>query len=715
MFRYPITILFSFILVHYYGQETEVVLHKSSSSYNDYAPTPYRGDIVFCSDRPSKFGIKWVDAQGNYPSKLYFHQENRSVILDEKLVTRYNEGPACFNETQTEIIYTGTLPTGKGSEQNKLGLFTSTWSVTGWSEAQTLSLNSNDNSYSIAHPFLSPDGQTLYFTSDMPNGYGGMDIYFSLKNGTSWSEPKNLGATINSDKDEIFPFISKNNTFTFSSNRNGQFDIYQSIILGEKFAPPAALAPPINSDKDDFSYVMLPDNESGYFASNRNGKGDDIFKFTTKYPEFVNCPPIELPSFCYLFEETNIVPNDSTPMIFEWELGDGQLGSSLSVEHCYKEYGNYHVALNVYDSLTHVRFARVSEVDVQIARSPYPYITSSDTLGQNEMATFSAEGTDLENTQIEKYFWTFNDGFRGQGYSVKRSFASPGIYTAQLGLITKTETGELNQTCATKTFAVGNTQQIEAYMAEVSSENKPSNLQENMLIVHKDTADYLLHHPDSTVYFVEFKLSEEKLAQDDPYFNNIKYEITERYDSAETAYRYSVGHTNEVQVMLRVYRDMMSNGYIESIVREEIQHDFKQEIIKTWWYLPDSMRTAINEHINKFNDIRFDQGTYHIREESFDNLNYIAEVMNLEQSVRLMIKAHTDSVGSYKDNLLLAQKRADAVITYLTKQGVSKTRLVPKGYGEARPLADNKSAEGRALNRRVEFEILFETKKQPNQ
>ncbi len=127
--------------------------------------------------------------------------------------------------------------------------------------------------------------------------------------------------------------------------------------------------------------------------------------------------------------------------------------------------------------------------------------------------------------------------------------------------------------------------------------------------------------------------------------------------------------------------------------------------------MPDSMQQAINAHLNKFNDIRFDHGTYEIRPESFDNLNYIAEVMNLQQSLRLLIKAHTDSIGNFSANMALAEKRGNSVVKYLIEQGVHKSRLKSQGFGEAKPLADNSSAEGRALNRRVEFEIIFEDSK----
>ena len=711
MYRHPFIAFFVSISIFVQGQEALITSAKCNSNYNEISAVPYKNGIVFISDRPSRFGISWVDAAGNYPSKIYYNEGKSSTIFSENLVTKFNEGPACFNTAGTTIYYTGTVKHGNGKNQNAIGIYESHFSSSGWSEPLPFEHNAPDSSYNVAHPSLNEEENLLFFTSDMEGGFGGKDIYVCKKNGNNWGLPQNLGEDINSSSDELFPFIANDHKLYFSSNREGSFDIYKAYNKLEKWQNAEKLAPPINSEFDDFAFSISSDNESGYFSSDRNSKNDDIFHFQLKYPEFENCPQAELPSFCYLFEETNIIPNDSTPMIFEWELGNGTTASGLSTEYCYTEYGTYHVALNVYDSNTKKRFARVSEVDIQIDKSPYPYIHSLDSVPTNNLIEFSAEGTDMGEAQIEEYFWLFGDGTRGKGFKVPHSYSQPGIYTVQIGTIVRTIEGETQKRCATKNIAVGSMEELAAANATSADYMQHSNLQSDMIVVNKDTTQYLMHQPDSTVYFIEFKQSEKQLQPDDPFFNNIKFEITERFDTADTAYRYSVGHTTEMPVMMRIYRDMVDNGYIESIVREDLQRQFKQEVVQTWWYMPDSMQQAINAHLNKFNDIRFDHGTYEIRPESFDNLNYIAEVMNLQQSLRLLIKAHTDSIGNFSANMALAEKRGNSVVKYLIEQGVHKTRLKSQGFGEAKPLADNSSAEGRALNRRVEFEIIFEDSK----
>lgn len=707
MIRHPLIFLFIVLSAGLWAQEAEVRPLKCNSNYNEFAPVSYKAGVIFCSDRPSRFGISWIDAQGNYPTKNYYGEGGKYSILNEKIVTRYNEGPACFNHDESMMVFTGTIPNESKKDNNHLGLFFVNMELSAWSDPKAFEFNTLDDTYNIAHPTLSRDGKRLYFTSDMPGGFGGKDIYVCYRNGSSWDQLANLGSTINSEHDEVFPFISADDKLYFSTNKNGPFDICFSTLIDSSFSEPVPMLPPINSVFDDFSFCISADNESGYFASNRNERNDDLYEFNIRHPEFEHCPPAEEPTFCYLFEETNIAPNDSMPMIFEWEFGDGILGAGLTTEYCYGDYGTYHVALNVYDSLTRVRFARVSEVDVVIERSSNPYITSLDSVLTLNPIKFSATGTDMGVAKAEKYYWNFGDGTHGQGFEVGHDFQAPGYYKVELGVITQPINGQSEKRCSTKIISVGTAEELENLKDKIDPIPSESALQSDMIIVVKDSTKYLQYAPDSTVYFVEFKQSEKQIHPEDPYFNNIKFEIYERFDSIQTAYHYSVGNTTEMPVMLRIYRDMINSGYITSIIREDVSREFKNEVLKTWWYLPDSLQVAINAHINKFNDIRFDLGTYNIKAASFDNLNYIAEVMILEKSTKLMIKAHTDSIGTNNNNSLLAERRAQAVIQYLQQQGVEKSRLFATGYGEESPLADNTTAEGRAINRRVEFEIIF--------
>lgn len=684
------------------AQDTIVNKLKLNSRYNEFAPTIYMDGIVFCSDRPSQFAINWVDAQGNAPSKIYYAEntdKKEVVLFSEAISSKMNEGAACFTPDGKTLIYTGTV-VSKKNEGGKLGLFISTKETEGWSKPTAFDYNSVDDSYSIAHPSISQDGKRLYFSSDMAGGLGGKDLYFSEWIDNKWSKPTNLGAPVNSSSNEVFPYITSDNKLYFSSDPQSEktgLDIYVSHWKNQ-WNEPVRLDEPFNTDKDDFALVMNKDNTSGYFSSGRNGRNDDIYSFSINYPTFEGCPVAELPMFCYYFEETNLVPNDTMPLIFEWDFGDGTKFRGVTAEHCYKDFGTYHVALNVYDSLTRVHFAKISEIDVVISKSPYPFINSADSLLLPGDMLFSAEGTDIEGFTPEEYYWDSGHGQRSRGFNSSFTYNNPGFYTVQLGIIGKNKFGDTERRCSTKRIKIG----------DVKDPNQPikreSVLQDEMIFASNEK---LTPANDSTVYYVEFKQSETQIPLTDDYFDNIKYEITERYDDREVLYKYSVGETTDMTKLVTVYRDLVDQGYNESLVREEKVESFSKKTTNTWWYVPDSITSSINKHLNKFSEIRFDLGTFTIRPESFDNLSYIGKVLASEKTLRLRIHAHTDNIGNDENNELLSQKRADSVIAFMVAQGIDSNRLEAIGHGEKNPVASNDTEKGRAQNRRVEFEILF--------
>jgi len=107
-------------------------------------------------------------------------------------------------------------------------------------------------------------------------------------------------------------------------------------------------------------------------------------------------------------------------------------------------------------------------------------------------------------------------------------------------------------------------------------------------------------------------------------------------------------------------------------------------------------------------DVFFDFGKATLRKESFKALNNLVEVLNLKSTMLIEISGHTDNIGKPDDNLLLSQKRADAVKDYLIKKGIKSERLVAKGYGDTQPIDDNESEQGRQNNRRTEVRIIKE-------
>jgi outer membrane protein OmpA-like peptidoglycan-associated protein len=106
------------------------------------------------------------------------------------------------------------------------------------------------------------------------------------------------------------------------------------------------------------------------------------------------------------------------------------------------------------------------------------------------------------------------------------------------------------------------------------------------------------------------------------------------------------------------------------------------------------------------NDVHFETNKAVLLPNSFSTLDELVEVLLLKKEMSVEIAGHTDAIGDDASNLVLSQKRAESVVNYLIKKGVPTSQLVPKGYGEAAPIADNETLEGRKENRRTEARIL---------
>jgi len=147
-----------------------------------------------------------------------------------------------------------------------------------------------DEKYMFAHPAVSPDGKTLYFTSDMPGGYGGMDLWSSEKISGEWNNPKNLGRIINTSLDESFATLRHPDTLFFSSNGHkglGGLDIVfatRTNVSEDWLYVVDDLPYPINSSGDDFGVQLFPKGFQGVYTSDRNGI-DALYQFSDYDPE----------------------------------------------------------------------------------------------------------------------------------------------------------------------------------------------------------------------------------------------------------------------------------------------------------------------------------------------------------------------------------------------------------------------------------------------
>lgn len=174
---------------------------------------------------------------------------------------------------------------GIGSHgRNTLNIYVIKKQGNGWSEPEEVGVNSLD--HSTIHPNISPDGKKLFFACNKNGGKGGYDIYYSNRTGNTWSAPVSLGENVNSQDDEMFPFVYNDTTLYFASNGHvgyGGADLFVSYYRNGTWTTPENMGRTFNSEKDDFG-IFFTGPRTGYFATNRHTEAgkDELFSFDRK-------------------------------------------------------------------------------------------------------------------------------------------------------------------------------------------------------------------------------------------------------------------------------------------------------------------------------------------------------------------------------------------------------------------------------------------------
>lgn len=410
----------------------------------DYSPFMSNNALYFVSTRPSHTGVTYSSANSEEGlSDVYRAAKKDSVRFKHvapfsEINSPYNEGPFCLSKDGRQIYYTGNKKqAAKRERKTLLKLFYSAYDGKSWSTPQEPAFCKEDVAY--GHPALSPDQQTLVFSSDLPGGYGGMDLYASYLKDGSWSLPVNLGPEVNTASHEVFPFISEKGALYFSSSRAGGLgglDLY-AINRKDTADRVARLLPsPINSVSDDFGIWLDSTALSGYFSSNRQGN-DDIYYFGSAQPDFSRATvPAAKTSFCYtFFEETAVETADSTGFFYEWNLGDGTRSRQLHTRHCYTKPGTYQVSLNAVEKVPGGSVSNEVSYELVIEPPPGLYMTCADSVPKEKEVLFDSERCRLKGFEIKQVYWDFGDGRYGSGPYVKHRYAKSGEYAVMLGVV----------------------------------------------------------------------------------------------------------------------------------------------------------------------------------------------------------------------------------------------------------------------------------------
>ncbi|MCO5258525.1 MAG: OmpA family protein [Crocinitomicaceae bacterium] len=258
--------------------------------------------LLSSSKRTSTSTMTLLSWTGNYFYDIYKAPINdngeigKMKLMKAKAKTKFHDGPAVYNEKNGFVYFTRNnyLNGKKGFDEHKgIRLKIYKAKIDGTKFKDIVELSINDDNYSTAHPSVSEDGKRLYFSSDKPGGFGGMDIYYVYldNDGNPMGSPINLGEKVNTNQHEVFPtYNSTENILFFSSEGHfglGGLDIYLAKLnKSGDVTSIENIGSPINSPFDDFAFVNNSKQTKGYFTSNRNGgKGDDdIYGFDQNFP-----------------------------------------------------------------------------------------------------------------------------------------------------------------------------------------------------------------------------------------------------------------------------------------------------------------------------------------------------------------------------------------------------------------------------------------------
>lgn len=640
-----------------------------NSGLDDFSPTVVENALVFASDRDRGSMIKRTSLwTGNPFSELYrvpftpnglqpgdFPYGNPEKY-SQTLNTRFHEAAVAVSADGQSIYFTrNSYSDGKTSRSEdglvKLKIFVGHWNTASkdWKDVQGLPFNSDE--YHVAHPTLSADGRRLYFSSNMPGGYGGMDLYVSDFKEGQWTAPANLGPVINTEGNEIFPYLSANNRLYFASNGHlglGGLDIFYATAQQDMNAwnLPVNLGAPVNSTHDDFAITFGRDLSWGFFTSDREGGvgRDDVYGFQK------SAVSMEILVLDKLSRQPVVGATVNNPQSgLTMNTGaDGKIAFDMRPGDC----ADFAASKKGYDG---------AQINGCSGASPdHPVLLEIIVQKQS-------------NYTLQGIVFDMVDGLPAQGARVILS--NDCGRTGREPVITGPDGRykfKLDRDCCYKVKA-----EHAGYITDAAEGFCTKGLTTDKVTLKANLS--LQPFRDSEGFIVNQK--QEEAAVDRPRYNEISglYENPDRSPAT-----FTLGDGMEVQ-----------NGVLLA--------DGVPNVPESAGWKRGSEGFLVNLYYD-FNEVNF-------REESLPDLQKLLRTLQENVELRIEIASHTDARGPADFNLEFSQRRADRVVQWLIENGIGRERLVARGYGESKPMNNCSddvpcSEAEHQLNRRTEFRVL---------
>lgn len=697
------------------------------------------------------------------------------------LNTEEHEGPGTFTNEFSKLYFTKSVIGKKSKDTKRLKSLqvyvTEKDSANNWKIAKS-AFDFNSSLYSVGHPSITKEGNRIYFMSDMPGGVGGTDIYYSdLQKNGKWGKPINIGKPINTIGNELFPFISEDTTLYFSSNIHpgmGKLDIFYSKPINDtSWTEPMNMRAPINTIGDDFAFIKDSKLNRGFLSSDRfNGKGaDDVYTFSHIEPFSISVEGSDISILDQSFYDgvTYKLVNDSTKeeTLLTWDNGRfkanilPEVSYTLSARKDGFRYAKVGITRKIPTTNQHITF-EIRPVDKSVKVEGVLYqLDSTQNVNQNKVGKGFVSLAENENVlayqQMDStakfkfdYDLTAGNTYLLTDDSEVKKFNLSVIDTNKIKLDTLTTNAMLalsdslkimdtakvmvpekvifKALCTSNSYKLSNVQiklyQKDSIQATTKSNgagmflfvldplkpvytifaSKPGYESREIEILTKDF--YVTDGPFYNIEMVEKDRIDVKgkVKDKDSVISNAQLDVFSNIEATKTQitdnngdFQFSVNPDGEYKMMVN------KKGYLPSMVDINLQNINENGDLD----LSIEMDTLKVDKVFRMN-IYYEFDKSDIKPASEVELDRFISFMRINPTVSIEISAHTDEQGSDSYNLGLSKERASRVMNYLITEGrIDKKLIISNGYGESNPIIKNaKNDADHQLNRRTEVRIL---------
>lgn len=539
------------------------------------------------------------------------------------------------------------------------------------------------------HPCISPDTNIIYFSTDIEGGQGGFDLYSGVINGKKIDSIKNLGPNVNSDGDEFYPTIGDSNVLYFASDGLpgfGNLDLFKSKLKNYHFPQKAEILPePFNSPADDFCFIYSRDKKTkGYITTNRfGGQGDDdiyLFKFGK-----------QLITGIARDQDGNILVGALVQLL---DLDGNVLAETYTDENGRYAFkvppGEYELLITTEDGFISRQRITVDENWDNNKDINLQLVENKEAVDLTSVVIDKVTGELLNNVTVETY--TKEDG----EWILKDSEV-----TDENGIWKVNIKRNIDQKVVFKHNRY-ESQTVEIFSKDTERASKVNEMlmgiEMNMATLSGQIIDAITNKP------VENAMVELFEKQEDGTWKKVGSVLTDENGN----WLHSIDNTKDYKI--NVVRD----GYDDFTFRVPSVYGMSDEDRAK--LLEKMQKMELSPYVGEIGDIinidniYFEFGKSDIQPESYEIVDNLYKYLIRNRTIVVELSAHTDCIGSDSQNMKLSKKRAESCYQYLLDKGITKDRLVPKGYGKTQMLNDcdlqKSDAKAAAINRRVEIKLL---------